>query len=215
MKVKALLFDMDGVLVDSMPYHISAWELYLRQHGYDATELNRRMHGKHNDELIREVFGPQLSPEEVFRMGAEKEALYRELIAPHLDDQLLPGVRDFLQFHQARPKAVASNAEAANVNFVLDQAGLRSHFLHALNGQQVERGKPDPEIYLKAAALLGFNASECIVFEDSQTGIGAGLAAGMRVIAINSHRAQLTGFTLEAPDFLDTQLHSWLADHTC
>ncbi len=202
---------MDGVLVDSMPYHIRAWERYLETQGRDATALLERMHGKHNDELVREVFGPDMPLGEVKRMGAEKEAVYRDLIREELEAQLLPGVRDFLGRTAPYAKAVASNAEAANVNFVLDQAGLRPFFLHALDGGMVRRGKPDPEIYLLAAELLGVGPEQCIVFEDSQTGIDAALAAGMRVAAINSHRAQLSGQSWEFNDFADQRLTSWLA----
>lgn len=211
MKPQALIFDMDGVIVDSMPFHVKAWELYLQRLGQDATQMNARMHGKHNDELLREFFGTTVPLEDIQRMGAEKEALYRELIAGDLDAQLIAGVRHFLDQHSGIPKAVASNAEAANVDFVLDQAELRGHFLHAVNGQQVTYGKPHPEIYLKAAALLQVEPQACIVFEDSQTGIDAAIAAGMTVVAINSHRATLIGQTIEADHFLDSRLHEWLA----
>lgn len=193
-----------------MPFHVRAWEVYLERMGRDATLLNSRMHGKHNDELIREIFGSSMSLEDVQRMGTEKEALYRELIVAHLEEQLVSGVREFLNVHAAMPKAVASNAEAANVEFVLDEAALRPHFLHAVNGQQVTKGKPHPEIYLKAASLLQADPQACIVFEDSQTGIDAALAAGMRVVAINSHRTTLNGQAVEADDFRDARLQEWL-----
>lgn len=210
MKQQALIFDMDGVIVDSMPFHVRAWELYLERLGRDASTLNSKMHGKHNDELLREFFGHEISLAEIQRMGAEKEALYRELIAPELEMQLLPGVREFLQRYEQVPKAVASNAEAANVDFVLDKAELRQYFVQATNGQQVRYGKPHPEIYLKTAELLRIPAENCIVFEDSQTGIDSALAAGMRVVAINSHRTTLIGQAVEADHFLDTRLLQWL-----
>lgn len=203
---------MDGVLVDSMPYHVRAWEVYLERLGRDARELNERMHGKHNDELLREVFGAELREEDVKRMGAEKEALYRELIAAELEGALIAGARRFLTAQAGRAKAVASNAEAANVNFVLDGAGLREHFRLALSGDDVKRGKPDPEIYLRAAAGLGLEAGECLVFEDSQTGIDAARAAGMRVVAINSHRTRLVGQAFEVFHFDDPELERWLAE---
>ena len=113
---------MDGVIVDSMPYHVRSWEVYLEKQGRDAQTLNARMHGKHNDELLRDVFGSELNAEDIQRMGAEKEALYRELIETELEASLVPGVRQFLSENSLMPKAVASNAEAANVNFVLDRA---------------------------------------------------------------------------------------------
>lgn len=210
MKQQALIFDMDGVIVDSMPFHVRAWELYLKRLGMDASALNSRMHGKHNDELLRDFFGQDLPLTEIQKMGAEKEALYRELMEPELEAHLLPGIRDFLFRYHHLPKAVASNAERANVDFVLDGALLRKHFLHATNGQQVQHGKPHPEIYLKTAQLLRIPTNSCIVFEDSQTGIDSALAAGMRVVAINSHRTTLIGQAIEADHFLDTRLLLWL-----
>ena len=203
---------MDGVIVDSMPYHVRAWEVYLEKQGRDAQTLNARMHGKHNDELLRDVFGSELNAEDIQRMGAEKEALYRELIETELEASLVPGVRQFLSENSLMPKAVASNAEAANVNFVLDRAELGGFFLHALNGQMVKYGKPHPEIYLKASELLQIAPKDCIVFEDSQTGIDAAVAAGMRVVAINSHRTSLIGQAVEADHFLDSRLHKWLEE---
>lgn len=205
-----MIFDMDGVIVDSMPFHARAWEVYLDRLGLDATLMNSRMHGKHNDELLREFLGVDATPEDIQRMGAEKEAMYREMIGSELEAQLLPGIRQFLSRYAHLPKAVASNAEAANVEFVLRQADLGGHFAVVLDGQQVKRGKPDPEIYIKAAQLLQIAPLNCIVFEDSQTGIDAARGAGMTVVAINSHRAALIGQSFEADHFLDTRLLEWL-----
>jgi len=211
-KPQAFIFDMDGVIVDSMPFHVRAWEVYLERQGRDASTLNSRMHGKHNDELLRDVFGSELNAEEIQRMGSEKEALYRDLIEGELEASLVPGVRQFLTRNLLMPKAVASNAEAANVDFVLDRAELASFFRFALNGQMVKYGKPHPEIYLKASELLQIAPKDCIVFEDSQTGIDAAVAAGMRVVAINSHRTTLIGQAVEADHFLDIRLQEWLQE---
>lgn len=202
---------MDGVIVHSMPFHTRAWIEYLAGKGVDPNALNSRMHGKHNDELIREFFGHSLSTDELRTMGEEKEAVYRRLIEPVLEDSLVPGIRSFLAEHHARPKAVASNAEPRNVRFILEQAKLGDYFLAALDGYQVEFGKPHPEIYCKAAAALGVPPASCLVFEDSQTGIDAALAAGMTVVAVNTNRVRLTGWALEIENFLDPQLKPWLS----
>ena len=205
-----MIFDMDGVIVDSMPFHSRAWEAYLERLGLDANVLNSRMHGKHNDELLRDFLGEGAKAEDIQRMGAEKEALYRQMIESELEAQLVPGIRDFLGRFDGVPKAVASNAVAANVEFVLGRAELAKHFRVVVNGEQVQRGKPDPEIYFKAADLLHKSPSDCIVFEDSQTGIDAALSAGMTVVAINSHRTTLVGQAVEADHFLDGRLNQWL-----
>jgi HAD superfamily hydrolase (TIGR01509 family) len=202
---------MDGVIVDSMPYHVQAWERFLAGKGIDPAALNGRMHGKHNDELIREIFGHRLDTQTVRAMGEQKETIYREAILPHLEAALVPGVRDFLRETREHPKAVASNAEPKNVRFILEEANLSAFFLAALDGYQVEFGKPHPEIYGKAAAALGVPPAGCLVFEDSQTGIDAALAAGMTVVAVNTNRVRLTGCALEIENFLDPQLKPWLA----
>ena len=182
----------------------------LKRLGRDASALNSKMHGRHNDELLKEFFGQSLSLAEIQRMGSEKEALYRELIAPELEIQLVPGSREFLQRHRNVLKAVASNAIGANVDYVLDQAALRQHFELVTNGEQVQYGKPHPEIYLKTAELLRIPKENCIVFEDSQAGIDSALAAGMRVVAINTYRTTLIGQAIQADHFEDTRLNTWI-----
>ncbi len=211
-EIRALLFDMDGVLVDSNPLHRLTWSEYNRRHGIETTEaMQRRMYGKRNDEIVRDFFGDALTPEEIFRHGAAKEALYREMLQPRLADSLVPGVREFLLRHQNLPAAVATNAEPANVNFVLDAAQLRPFFRATIDGHQVSNPKPHPEIYLRAADQLGVPPHHCVVFEDSETGVAAGLAAGMRVVGIATTHDHLPGVSLLVPDFLDARLESWMA----
>src|SRR5580658_7447281 len=93
----ALVFDMDGVLVDSNPTHVKAWEIFNRRYGLETTEAMRQnMYGRRNDEIIREFFGRELPAEDVFARGAAKEELYRELIADGIEEILMPGIRAFL-----------------------------------------------------------------------------------------------------------------------
>jgi HAD superfamily hydrolase (TIGR01509 family) len=125
---------------------------------------------------------------------------------------LVPGVAAFLERQQDRPMAVGSNAEPANIDFVLDRAGLRHHFRALVDGHQVERPKPHPDIYLRAAALLGVPPDACIVFEDSPTGIAAGVAAGMRVVAVNTlGLPAFEGVDLVIDDFRSPALDRWLS----
>ncbi len=209
--IRALIFDMDGVIVDSNPWHRVAWTDYNRKLGIETTEAMRQtMYGKRNDELIREFFGPHLSDEEVFAHGAAKEAMYRELMKPNLDRSLVPGIRQFLTRHRDLDFAVATNAEPANVDFVLDGAGIRALFRVVVNGQQVSRPKPDPEIYLRAAQLLDLEPASCVVFEDSRTGVEAGLSAGMTVVGVSTTHDDLAGVALSIPDFNDPALEAWL-----
>jgi beta-phosphoglucomutase len=206
-----MIFDLDGVLIHSMPLHIRAWQRYLENFGLTCGELEHVMHGKRNSELVRELFGPDLSANAVFEHGAAKERLFRQmLLEADLSICRVPGLTEFLERHRHVPKAIGSNAEPANIDFVVDQFGLRPYFQVIVNGQQVERPKPFPDIYLKAAEQLGFDARDCIVFEDSPTGVEAARAAGMRVVGIETTPTEFQGVNLTVQNFLDPNLEEWL-----
>jgi beta-phosphoglucomutase len=212
--IQAFLFDMDGVIVDSNPHHRLAWEAFNRRYGLETSEaMHKYMYGRRNDQIVREFFGSALSEEEVAARGFAKEALYREMIAGRVESMLLPGLRDLLEKYRDIPKAIASNAEPANVDFLLDRSGLRPFFQVVLNGHQVSHPKPHPEIYLRAAELLGVAPAGCIVFEDSHSGVEAGRAAGMRVIGISTTHGYLPGTQLTIDNFISGDLDAWLAAH--
>lgn len=211
-ELKALIFDMDGVIIDSNPLHVKSWAAYNSRFGLDMDEaMQQRMFGKRNDELVRDFFGPGLTEEEVIAHGAAKEAVYREMMAGHLEEALVPGIREFLTRYSDFPKGVGTNAEPANVNFVLDRAHLRHFFQVTVNGFDVTHAKPHPEVYLRVAELLGVAPSHCVVFEDSHSGAAAGLAAGMRVVGLSTTYPQLQGASLMVPDFRDDRLQKWIA----
>src|ERR1700722_9606047 len=210
-EIRALIFDMDGVIIHSNPWHRIAWTEYTRRHGVDMTDaMQQRMYGKRNDEIIRDFLGQHLDDREVFAHGAAKEALYRELMRPRAAESLVPGVREFLNRYRNLDLAVATNAEGANVDFVLDGAGLRPLFRIVVNGHQVTHAKPHPEIYLRVAEELRVPPESCVVFEDSHTGVESGLAAGMRVIGVGTTHDTLPGVSLLIEDFNDPALESWL-----
>ena len=119
---------MDGVIVDSNPVHTRAWAVYLERLGVPHDRIAERMHGRRNDDIVRDIFGDGLAPEEVEAHGAAKEELYRQLMAPELRSRLLPGVAEFLDRHGRQPMALASNAEPLNVEFVLKYSELGRYF---------------------------------------------------------------------------------------
>jgi HAD superfamily hydrolase (TIGR01509 family) len=207
---RAFIFDMDGVLVDSTALHTQAWLTYLERHGVRANGVLQRMHGKRNDEIVTDLFSPELTPEEIFEHGAAKERLYRELMAPVLEQHLVRGVRIFLEKTGGMPRAVASNAEPENIDFVLERSGLRAHFSVLVDGHQVARPKPHPDIYLRAAALLKISPANCIVFEDSAGGVRAAREAGARVVGIETTLSPVPDVDLSIPDFNDQRLIEWL-----
>ncbi len=206
-----MVLDMDGVIVNSNPVHRDAWRVYNRRFGIETTEfIEQRMYGRRNDEIVRDVFGAHLDAADIARHGAAKEFLFREMMAARLRGSLVPGLRDFLVRHAGVPKGVASNAEPANVDFVLDGAGLRPYFQVVVDGHQVQKPKPDPEIYLRAACLLGVTPAACVVFEDSLAGIQAARAAGMRTVGLRTTHAELPGADLTIDDFRSAELEPWL-----
>lgn len=206
-----LIFDMDGVLIDSNPLHREAWETFNRRFGLETTEaMHQSMYGKRNDEIVRNFFG-ELPPNEIALRGSDKEKLYRQLVSGKIESSLVPGLRDFLQRYRDVPMAVASNAEPENIDLVLDAGGLRRYFKVVVDGHQVRNPKPHPDIYLRAAELLQARPADCIVFEDSHSGIAAGRAAGMRVIGIRTTHDDLPGTDVSVENFRSGELSAWLA----
>ena len=206
-----MLFDLDGVIVDSNPVHRDAWRIYNLRFGIETSEaMQERMYGKRNDEIVRDFFGPQLTDSEVSGHGLAKERLYREMMAGRIAAALVPGVVEFLDRHPDIPKGLVSNAEPENVDFVLDHAGLRHHFQVILDGHQVKMPKPHPESYLRAAEQMRVAAGNCIVFEDSLAGMEAARRAGMRSVGVRTTHAGFPDADLEIDNFRSAQLESWL-----
>ncbi len=193
-----------------MPLHAECWQIYLKRLGVPGNGVLDKMRGCRNDEIVRGLFGDSLPEDVIVGHGEAKERLYRELLGPQLSERLVPGAVAFLKRHANVPKGLASNAEPANIDFVLDRSGLRQCFDVVVDGHQVERPKPAPDIYLRAAKLLGARPGECVIFEDSPIGLAAARDSGARVVAINTARAKLPAADFEARDFLDPGLESWL-----
>ena len=205
------MFDLDGVLVHSMPLHVTSWEQYLAKLGIQVKDLERRMHGRRNMELVRDLIDPNASDEQALAHGAAKERLFRELMGKEDPAAVeIAGAEEFLERYWHVPKTLASNAERANIDFVLDHLKLRPFFEVVVDGQQVERPKPYPDIYLKAAAQLGVRPEACIVFEDSPAGAKAGIDAGMRVVGVESTPTQFDRIAFKVKDFRDSRLDRWL-----
>ena len=208
----ALILDMDGVIIHSNPLHRKAWEQYSRRFGIETDEaMHQRMYGRRNDDIVRDFFGAQLTPEEVREHGAAKERLYRELMGPAVKESLVPGVVEFLARHRSLPIAMATSAEPENVEFLLEAAGLRPYFRAIVDGNQVRDPKPHPEIYLKAAELLRASPPECVAFEDSFAGIQSARSAGMMVVGVLTTHDELPGVDLQIRDFNSPELEPWLA----
>jgi HAD superfamily hydrolase (TIGR01509 family) len=184
----AVIFDMDGVLVNSNPYHLAKWVEFLdhRKISYKKEELPELILGTRNDAAFRHFLGPDLPAEETHRLSEEIEETFRKVFKPHAKP--LPGLDALIRECQAAgiPMAVASSAVRSNIEFVVDALGYRPYFQTMVSGDDVTHAKPDPEIYLKAASYLGVDPADAVAFEDSYVGIGAVNNAGMKCVAIAS-----------------------------
>lgn len=184
----AAIFDMDGVLVNSNPYHVEKWIEYLKEKGvsFVEEEVPRKILGMHNDDAFRAYFGGLMSRDEMREEGEALEARFRKVFRPHA--QPMPGVVSLLNELRSAsiPMAVASSGIRSNVEFVVEVLGIRPFFQFLITGDDVRAHKPDPEIYLAAAAKLGVAPGQCVAFEDSFAGIGAVKNAGMKCVAIAS-----------------------------
>ena len=184
----AVIFDMDGVLVDSNPFHLKKWEALLDEHGipFDRDDLPRVILGHRNDTAFRHFFGSGLGEAEMETLGEELEERFRKVFRPHA--RPLPGLEALMvECHQAGvPMAVASSATVKNVAFIIEALGFGPYFHHVVTGDEVRHPKPHPEIYLKTAEALGIAPADCVAFEDSFVGIEAAKRAGMACVAIAS-----------------------------
>ena len=184
----AIIFDMDGVLVDSSPFHLRKWTGLLQAHGIsiDAQGLRKIVLGPANDAIFRRFLGADLTREQQSELSEELDATFRREIGPH--PPAIPGVRRFIEECHAQGivMAVASAAIASNVRFLIAALGLGYYFREVLAVDATSHPKPHPEIYLKTAERLGVDPTACAVFEDSFVGIEAAKRAGMKCVAIAS-----------------------------
>jgi HAD superfamily hydrolase (TIGR01509 family) len=186
-KPYAIIFDMDGVIVDSNPYHKIALRQFASMHGQELTEeqLREKIYGRTNKEWLINLLGP-LTPELIHRYTEEKEEIYRKLIKNEI--QPVAGLISFLEKLEEYgiPKAIGTSAPPSNVTFTLEGTGTSRFFKTILDETSITHGKPHPEIYLKVAAALGLPNGQCIVIEDSISGIHSGKLAGSRVVGITT-----------------------------
>jgi len=183
----AVIFDMDGVLVDNNQYHNIAWLEFCRRKKFKVTpEDIRSRFGNLNDEYFKFLYGKQLPKEESEKLGEEKETIYREVYSR--DIQAAVGLIDLLNMLKSHgfKIAVATSANRNNLDFVLDRTQIRHFFDVLVDSSMVSKGKPDPEVFLKAAGLMDISPSKCLVFEDSVHGVEAACHANMKVIALTT-----------------------------
>ncbi len=202
---RAVIFDIDGTIVDNMHLHAEAFGVFAERHGLAAVtpEMRARIDGRRNSEIFPILFDRDVPKAEWQAYEEEKEGMYRELSRGRLTP--MKGLRELVaRLAAARiPMALATSAPGPNVAHTLRELGLQDTFAVIVRGDQVGRGKPAPDVFLEAARQLGVEAGACLVFEDAPIGIVAAQAAGMPVIALTTSFGA-EHFALLQPPPLDT-----------
>ena len=191
---RAVIWDVDGTLIDSADAHVLSWREVFAREGYPPIDRATfdRWFGRRTTDVLREHFGPAVEDTELLRVGDAKEAHYREALEA-VGVEPLPGVEEWLDFlaESGWRLAIGSSAPIANLNVILDLSGLALHFDAVVSQEDVQRGKPDPEVFLTAASRLGVDPARAIVVEDAAAGIIAAHRAGMRTVGVGPYHATL------------------------
>src|SRR5262245_46438029 len=184
--IGAVIWDVDGTLVDTAEMHFQAWLDLCRELGRPFTRDDfRATFGRRNPEIFDHLFGDRFGPREVEELGERKEELYRAAAAKGVD--LLPGVRELLDGLQGAGfvQAIGSSAPRANIDLILRLTRSAEYFTAISSAEDTQRGKPDPQVFQVAAAKLAVPAHKCVVMEDAVAGVQAARAGGMKCIAVS------------------------------
>lgn len=209
--LQAVIFDMDGVICHTNPFHSQAFKIFFEKRNLFPTEKEflQHMYGKNNGYILSHFLGREIEREELLLLEEEKESLFREIYKSEVDP--IPGFLNFFNLLKSidLPTGVATSAPRANLDLIIGTLNLHELLESKLASEDVSRHKPDPEVYLKSASLLGAEPHRCLVFEDSFSGATAGLNAGMKVVGVlSSHtREELPKCDLYIKDYTELDLN--------
>lgn len=188
MKYKAVIFDLDGVIVCTDECHYKGWKKLADEEGiYFDREINQRLRGvsrMESLEIVLEKANKAYTAEEKAEMAERKNNFYREYIKDLTPADVLPGVMDFCEKLRAQGVKLAIGSSSKNTPAILKGIGLDTYFDAVADGNQITKSKPDPEVFLLAAKLVGINPADCMVVEDAEAGVDAALAGGMDVLGL-------------------------------
>jgi len=188
--IKACIFDLDGVIVDTAVYHFKAWKRLADELGINFTEHdNERLKGvsrARSLEIILELGNVTKTPQEQEALATKKNNWYVEMINRMTPAEILPGAKEFLEACRTAGIKTALGSASKNSSTILNKIGLSNLFDTIVDGNHVSKAKPDPEVFLKGAEALGVQPADCVVFEDAIAGVEAAKNGGMKVVGIGS-----------------------------
>lgn len=216
MNRKGFIFDLDGVIVDTAKYHFLAWKKLAKSIGVDFTEIqNEQLKGVsrvRSLEKILEWGGVEVSEDKFMELMARKNNDYLSYVDQMTETEILPDVTNVLEYLKFNNQPIALGSASKNARVILEKVGLTDYFNVIVDGTNVSKAKPDPEVFLNAARLLEVAPEECVVFEDSVAGIQAANSANMVSIGIGDSKVLqeadvvFNGFTEISADFIDNLL---------
>lgn len=207
--LKACIFDLDGVIVDTAKYHYIAWKEIARELNFDFTEHdNERLKGvsrMRSLDILLEIGGLLLNEETKIALADKKNKNYVSYIEKMTSDEILPGVPAFLKELKNNKIKTAIGSASKNTPLILQRIGLANYFDEVVDGNKASKAKPDPEVFLLGASGLGVSPGNCVVFEDAEAGIEAALAAGMKCVGVGNpqilYKAHMVISGFEEMDF--------------
>lgn len=204
--IKAVIFDFDGVIIDSEPVHEEAWSIFLKKYSVQFNEtMKMGFKGRTAKENLKRTFGEyKYGEDEINIMAHTKQSIYRDILKHKI--KLVNGVERFLEdlVENEYKTALATSSVRKNLELVFSLFSLKKYFNIIVTSEEVKKGKPDPEIFLTAANKLSVNPSECVVFEDSLTGVEGAKRAGMKVVFV------ATSFKLDQAPSVDLAINDFM-----